>query len=134
MATLAAFFELHALPRTSQLAAGILNDSERQNSWSPSSPDRRVGIRYPSDEAVLCSQINPFIPGRLAAVVCDVSRDGMRLKVPKYLMPGTLVQIRFQRLIATAEVRHCRRKGADFFAGLRISEILSRTGRAEELV
>jgi hypothetical protein len=96
--------------------------------------DRRSGVRYPANEPASLTHINPAAPGRFPVLICDVSEKGMQLRVPEYICPGTVVQARLPRLIVTAEVRHCGRVGEQFRIGVKVLELLSRTGKHEELL
>jgi hypothetical protein len=65
--------------------------------------------------------------------VLDISKRGLKLRVPKFLDRGTLMQIHLQGLasagllpeglLAVAEVRYCRRTGSDFQVGVRFREV-----------
>jgi hypothetical protein len=101
---------------------------------NPPLRERRIEPRYPTNEPATLIQVYPAAPGRVDVVVLDVSQKGMQLQILDYIAPGTLVQIRLTRLIAVAEVRYCRRKGSQYLAGIRVLELLSRTGKCEELV
>jgi hypothetical protein len=96
--------------------------------------DRRNGVRYPAHEQAMLTHINPADAGRFSVLICDVSEKGMQLRVPEYICPGTMVQIRLARLIVTAEVRYCRADCDEFRAGLKVVELLSRTGKFEGLL
>jgi hypothetical protein len=54
--------------------------------------------------------------------VLDISRRGLKLRVPRSLVRGTLVQIQLQGLspglLAVAEVRYCLSAGRDFDVGV----------------
>ena len=69
--------------------------------------------------------LNPFLDGRLAVRVLDVSRNGLRLSTDTQLLRGTLVQIYIKNIVAMGEVRHCVRIGDEYHAGIRLDDVLA---------
>jgi len=87
--------------------------------------ERRADPRHPVDEPATVKVLNPLqTAARFDARIVEMSRGGMRLRVPQSLMPGTLVQIRFQTKLALAEVRYCETAGAEYYAGVRFQDVL----------
>ena len=52
--------------------------------------------------------------------VVETSALGLRIRLPKALLPGSLVQIRTEYTIYMGEVRHCKNTSAGFEAGVRV--------------
>jgi hypothetical protein len=50
--------------------------------------------------------------------VVEISRKGVKIRTPRYLIPKTLVQIRFNGKSALGEVQYCIRTGSEYHAGL----------------
>jgi hypothetical protein len=63
---------------------------------------------------------------RLIASVVDVSVRGVRLRLGSSLEVDSEVTVWFERVVATGQVRYCRRvQDGPFEAGLSISEVLN---------
>ncbi len=87
--------------------------------------ERRADPRHPVDEPATVKVLNPLqTAARFDARIVEMSRGGMKLRLPHSLMPGTLVQIRFQAKLALAEVRYCEAAGAEYYAGVRFQDVL----------
>jgi hypothetical protein len=67
---------------------------------------------------------NPASPVRTDIYVLEVSKGGMKLRVPEALEPGTVVQIRLKDAFALAEVRYCIKVGTELHVGVRLQEFL----------
>ena len=59
-----------------------------------------------------------------SATVVEISRNGLRLRAPRTLLPGTVVQIMASKKILLGKVKHCRPSGEDFLVGVRLTESL----------
>jgi len=57
---------------------------------------------------------------RIEGRVVETSQAGLRVRLPKALLLGSLVQIRTRDAIYMGEVRHCQNTNAGFEAGLRV--------------
>jgi len=51
-------------------------------------------------------------------LVVEISRSGLKIRTPRYLIPKTLVQIRFNEKVLLGEVRYCVKKEAEYYAGI----------------
>ncbi len=50
--------------------------------------------------------------------VLEISRNGLKVRTPRFLIPKTLVQIRFNTKTVLAEVRYCTKTEGGYDAGL----------------
>lgn len=86
--------------------------------------DRRIEVRIATDGPARAKVLDPLIslgPSFQASVV-DTSATGLKLRVPRSILPGSVVQIRFQRQIVLGEVKYCNPFGTEFHIGLRLKE------------
>lgn len=61
----------------------------------------------------------------------NISKKGMKLRLPKTLEPGMAVQARMGGKIIMAEVRYCLPKGAEFHVGVEIHDVFPIPGAPE---
>jgi hypothetical protein len=62
---------------------------------------------------------------RLPATVMDVSKSGLRARIPRTLPPGMCVEILWGRTAIFGEVRYCKKAGTgQFDIGVRVEEIV----------
>jgi hypothetical protein len=88
--------------------------------------DRRADPRHPVDQPAKLKVLTPLqTPIRLSVHIIEMSRGGMKISVKQPLMPGALVQIRFQGKLALAEVRYCAPAGAEYHVGVRFQDVLN---------
>lgn len=86
--------------------------------------DRRTDVRHPSDQPATIKFLNPVQSSAdVSARVLEISRGGLKLRVNRPLMPGTLVQIRFGGKLLMGEVRHCDPAGDEYHAGIRLQDV-----------
>jgi hypothetical protein len=89
-------------------------------------PDRRRERRTPSDDPGTLQVLKPFSPDVWPTQLIDVSRGGLKLRVPEFLQRGTIVQVHFRTTIAIGEVRHCTQTGDEFHIGVKLGEVMER--------
>jgi hypothetical protein len=103
------------------------DDREKTDANSPpaaESSERRSEPRTASNASAFVRLLNPLQTSeRLPARVADLSRGGMKLILDRPLMPGTLVQIRFEGKLLLGEVRFCNPVDAEFQIGIRLQDI-----------
>ena len=88
----------------------------------PSAPERRREPRYPCNDPVVV-RILPGDGSRIPATLIDVSKSGLRLQITQALIKGAEIEIVLSKQIAIfGKVRHCRRVGDAFHAGILIQE------------
>ncbi len=101
-----------------QLAA--LSHAQQQ---VPREGERRSSPRIPSNESTSLHVFNPLSAARLGVRILDVSKHGLKLHVPEFLAPGTVVQIHLATSVALGEVRYCLPAGAGFYVGVRLEDV-----------
>jgi hypothetical protein len=84
--------------------------------------ERRQDARVPTDEPARMKVLQPLGPNTEIRVL-DVSRSGLKIEVPEFLAPGTVIQIHMKAAIAFAEVRFCTVRGDAFQAGVRFQDV-----------
>jgi hypothetical protein len=85
--------------------------------------ERRRETRYPTQDAAEVEVRHGEIL-RMPAMVVDVSRSGLRLELPAAVGRGEQVKISLPRqVVILGEVRHCRRAGAVYYAGVLILDV-----------
>ena len=90
----------------------------------PQSPgrERRREPRYPCNDPVMV-RVLPGDGSRVPGTLVDVSRSGLRLEVGIPLVKGGEIEIVLSKQIAIfGKVRHCRRSGDKYQAGVLIQE------------
>jgi hypothetical protein len=81
--------------------------------------ERRRRARSECDIAAHIYVLSPADMGTEGRVV-DTSETGLKIRLPKALQLGSLVQIRTRSAIYMGEVRHCQNTIAGFEAGVRV--------------
>ncbi|HEY2844797.1 MAG TPA: PilZ domain-containing protein [Bryobacteraceae bacterium] len=105
-------------------AAEFFGDPEnRKQQLAPE--ERRRDRRVFSEDQAIMQILSPLSFGRVGIRVVDVSKNGLKLLVPEFLQQGTMVQIRMVHSIMLAEVRHCRKAGEGFHAGVQLQDVFS---------
>ncbi len=84
--------------------------------------EMRKEPRYKTEEAITFQTLNPFSPDRYPGHLADVSRGGMKLRIPVRVECGTLIKISLKSMIAFGEVRYCAPMGDEFHFGVQISQ------------
>jgi anti-sigma factor RsiW len=92
--------------------------TSRDANWQ----ERRRHPRLPTDDPAKLRVLQPVNLQTEDVQILDTSREGLRLRVPRALEAGALVQIRMKSLVVLAEVRHCRRVGEVYHAGVAIQD------------
>ena len=95
--------------------------------------ERRRAPRIATDDPASMRVVDSWALGRSEIRVLDASTRGLKLRVPKSLDPGTLLQLHIpgvepaglppESLLAVAEVRYCVNAGRDFTVGVMFHEI-----------
>jgi hypothetical protein len=98
------------------------NGSDGPGKMIPSPVERRRYVRIPTDQPAEIRRMNPLKPGILQGQVLDVSREGMRLRVPTLSYPGAVIEIRLADSIVFGEVRYCRPVASAFETGVHIQD------------
>ena len=85
--------------------------------------ERRSSVRSPTDDPASLHVLNPLSSAHSKVRVVEVSQEGLKLRVPELLHPGTMVQVRFRDRIVLGEVRYCLPAGAEFYIGVQIRDV-----------
>jgi hypothetical protein len=99
-----------------------LADIALDNRWT--GPERRseprVPVKYPG-RLKLLDPVTSVGPPHDVEVI-EISRGGLKIRTPRYLIPKTLIQIRFNGKSVLGEVRYCIKAEPQYYAGLRLVE------------
>ena len=85
--------------------------------------ERRSDYRTICAGATVIDVLSPKPRSAVKARILDVGESSLKLSIPLYLCPGALIRIHMTDSVANGEVRHCTRKGAEYFAGVKVEEI-----------
>ena len=103
-------------------AEGKIDPNKNSGPAAPSGAERRREPRYPCNDPVEV-RILPGDGKRVPATLLDVSRSGLRLDIGVALLKGAQIEILLSKQIAIfGKVRHCRRIGDTYQAGILIQE------------
>jgi hypothetical protein len=88
--------------------------------------EKRVDPRAPIDEPASVKILHPATTSheRMDGRAVNLSRSGLKLRVPEPLLPGTVVQVRFLDRIALGEIRYCIPTGTEFYVGVRFQDVM----------
>jgi hypothetical protein len=86
--------------------------------------DRRSDCRSIDIGATVIDVLNPQPRSSVQANIVDVGTSGLKLSVPFFLVPGSLIRIHMTDAVANAEVRYCNCEGSQYHAGVRVDEII----------
>jgi PilZ domain len=112
--------------------AGDSRDAQRKDGQGKD--ERRKDDRAPLDAPIWLRILGrsepdakePAIEGR----IMNISKRGMKLRLPKSLQPGMSVQARMAGKIVMAEVRYSNARGAEFEVGIEIQDVFPIPGAA----
>lgn len=96
---------------------------EQEARTSRDQADRRREPRVPTDEAASMRVVDSWSSLRVNVRVLEVSRNGLKLSVPRFLNQGTVIQIHREGSMALAEVRHCASAGSACRAGVLLRDV-----------
>ena len=88
-------------------------------SWD--GPERRseprVRVNFPGHLKILDPMTSVGPPHDVQVI--EISRKGLKIQTPRFVIPKTLVQIRFNNQVLLGEVRYCVKADSGYYAGLR---------------
>jgi hypothetical protein len=93
-----------------------------QSSWA--GVERRSEVRAAEDSAARIKVLDPMVslgPSFQGRVV-DTSIKGLKVRVPRSILQGSIVQVRFQDRIVLGKVKYCLPVEGEFHIGVRLSE------------
>jgi len=95
--------------------------------------ERRREPRYPCNDPVEI-RIVPGDGSRVAGTLKDISRSGLRIEIGVPVLKSAEIEIFLStQLSVTGRVRHCRRVGAKYQAGILIEEAIDSSKPSEHL-
>ena len=96
-----------------------LADMAIETQWE--GPERRSEARVAVDFAGRLKLLDPVTsvgPPHDVRVI-EISRSGLKIRTPRFLIPKTLVQIRFNGKVMLGEVRYCNKRELEYHAGIK---------------
>jgi len=88
--------------------------------------DRRSDTRTHCEGETVIDVLSPHPRNAVKAHILDVGTSSLKMIIPFYLAPGSLIRIHVGDSIADAEVRYCSCEGAEYRVGVRVEEILTK--------
>ncbi len=85
-------------------------------------PERRSEPRVPVNSPGRLKPVDPVTsvgPPHHVQVV-EISRNGLKVRTPRYLIPKTLIQVHFNGKTVLGEVRYCVKAEPEYYAGIRV--------------
>ena len=96
--------------------------ARRQAPPTESAAERRREPRYPCSDTVEV-RIVPGVGAWIPAALIEVSRSGVHLRIGVTVAKGAEIEVQIsKRLVVSGKVRHCRRVGEAYQAGIAIRE------------
>ncbi|MBZ5632870.1 MAG: hypothetical protein LAO55_07045 [Acidobacteriia bacterium] len=59
----------------------------------------------------------------MKARILDVGESSLKLSLPFFLSPGSLIRIHLTDSVAHAETRYCTCEGAEYYVGVKVEEV-----------
>jgi hypothetical protein len=87
--------------------------------------DKRRENRFPVVGVGTVHAINPALRKRLQALVLDMSRNGMKLRIERALDAGTEIQLLLRDVSVLGTVRYCIPVGDSFHIGIVVQKVLA---------
>jgi hypothetical protein len=85
--------------------------------------ENRHEPRYTANDRAIMQVLSPKPQSYIDVQILDVSRQGMKLEVTKFLHLGTIVQVRLDKTCILGEVRYCVQVKEGFYAGILIENV-----------
>jgi hypothetical protein len=97
-----------------------LGEIALQVQWT--GPERRSEPRVPVSFPGRLKLLDPVtsVGPPHDALVIEISRSGLKIRTPRYLIPKTLVQIHFNGKAVLGQVKYCIRTDSGFDAGIKL--------------
>ncbi len=96
------------------------------------SHERRREPRILTNDSASLHLLSPLMVEHLDVQVLDVSRNGLKIRTPRFLSSGAVVQMRLRDMVIRGEVRYCVQTDEGFYVGLFIQDCVERR-RAERV-
>jgi len=88
--------------------------------------DRRSDFRTICTGETVIDILGPRPQHAVQARILDVGTSSLKLSVPCFVSPGSLLRIHLSEFVAEAEVRHCTCEVSEYHMGVNVLEIVAR--------
>jgi hypothetical protein len=85
--------------------------------------NRRNHCRQICTGETVIDVLSPRPQSSVRANILEVGTSSLKLSVPCFLSPGSLLRIHLTEFVAGAEVRHCTREHSEYHVGVSVVEI-----------
>ncbi|HUA84201.1 MAG TPA: hypothetical protein VMB85_10110 [Bryobacteraceae bacterium] len=85
--------------------------------------ERRAESRDRCQGAVILDVLAPHPRRAVSADVVDVGSGGLRLTVPFFVTPGSILRIHLSEAVVQAEVKYCSCEARKYHVGVGVEEI-----------
>jgi hypothetical protein len=89
--------------------------------------DRRSDGREACEGDTVIDVLSPQPRSAVQARILDVGESSLKLSVPFFLSPGSLIRIHMTGSKANGEVRYCTAEGAEYHVGIKVEEVAPAT-------
>jgi hypothetical protein len=96
--------------------------------------ERRRERRMATNDYASVQVVSPHTLEHMEVRVLDISRNGLKIRAPKFLKIGAVLQMRLRDTLILGEVRYCVRMDDGFWAGLQIQDCVERRRAKRSLV
>jgi hypothetical protein len=97
-----------------------------ETSGQTGNDERRRETRIPTSDSASVQVIGPPTLECMDAQVLDVSRNGLKIHIPKFLTIGVILRLQLRTMWVVGEVRYCVQTDDGFCAGLYIQDCVER--------
>jgi len=87
-------------------------------------PDRRSDCRTICTGETVIDVLSPHPQASLQAHILDVAESSLKLSIPCFVSPGSLIRIHLTEFVAEAEVRHCTCEASEYHVGVSVVELV----------
>jgi len=88
--------------------------------------DRRSDARTPCEGETVIDVLHPHSKSSVPPRIVDVGTSSLKMIIPCYLAPGSLIRIHVGESVAEGEIRYCSCEGTEYRVGVRVEEILTK--------
>ena len=85
--------------------------------------DRRSEARTACEGDTVIDVLSPHPRTGVQARILDVGEASLKLCLPFFLSPGSLIRIHMSESVAYGEARYCTCEGAEYYVGVKIEEV-----------
>ena len=89
--------------------------------------DRRGDGRVICEGDAVIDVLSPQAKNAVQARILDVGESSLKLSLPFFLSPGSLIRIHMTNSVAYGEARYCTCEGAEYYVGVKIEEVAPKT-------